>query len=158
MSGLIDVSWILLSASALLPYCTLCSPSKLHWTLWRVWEWKRPKRMCLYYSENNFNLADQLKRSQGPPRGPRTTVWEPLLGPIKLTCRQKRVLNSGWWSWWVSLGKREEERKQMGPHPFTSWNDRVVQLLSLSVLTGVIQCWWQIWPVSIWSSNLTFCV
>ena len=66
MTDLIKVSWILLSASTLLPYHTSHHPWKLYWTLLRVRAWKRAKRMCLYYSKDSFDLAHQLKRSQGP--------------------------------------------------------------------------------------------
>ena len=66
MTDLIKVSWILLSASTLLPCHMSHCPWKLHWTLLRVQEWKRPKRTCLYYSKDNFDLAHQLKKSQEP--------------------------------------------------------------------------------------------
>lgn len=50
--------------------------------------------------------------------------------PSDLTCRQKMVLKSGQWTWWVSFGKWAKERKQVGHHPFTSWKDHVLRLES----------------------------
>lgn len=113
MSGLIEVSCIVLSASAfsLLPYHTSYSPWKLHGTLLREWEWKRPKK-CVWVTMKIIWLGRQTEKVTETRRGPWTTLWEPLLCPREQKHRQKRVLNLGWWAWLVSPGKWEMARRQ----------------------------------------------
>lgn len=55
------------------------------------------------YYENDSDFAAPLKSSQGPPGVLGLHFGNHCCKPVGLKHRQKRVLNLGCWSWWVSL-------------------------------------------------------
>lgn len=151
MSGLIEVSWIVLAASAfiLLPYHTSCGPWKLCGTLLRVWEWKRPKNCVCVIVKITLTLQTNWKGHKDPQRSLDHTLGTTAVTEEKH--RQKRVLNLGWWSWFSlpwEMGRRKQGVKTLsfyfleqswGPSLESEWTDQVC--FSGGDTIGLFPCW-----------------